>query len=93
MVAVSEFHAGAMENFGLIVYRENELLYNEKTSTANRKQIVSCILCAFSLLLQFISCKIFRRLIAASASKKMKPLFFLLILVCFSLFFFLKFLI
>ncbi|KAH9713478.1 Aminopeptidase M1 [Citrus sinensis] len=41
MVAVSEFHAGAMENFGLIVYRENELLYNEKTSTANRKQIMT----------------------------------------------------
>ncbi|KAH9665065.1 Aminopeptidase M1 [Citrus sinensis] len=41
LVAVSEFHAGAMENFGLIVYRENELLYNEKTSTANRKQIMA----------------------------------------------------
>ncbi|KAJ4836841.1 hypothetical protein Tsubulata_018469 [Turnera subulata] len=40
MVAVPEFSGGAMENFGLIVYRENELLYHDLRSTASRKQIV-----------------------------------------------------
>jgi hypothetical protein len=41
MVAVPEFAAGAMENYGLIIYRENELLYDDLQSTAARKQKVS----------------------------------------------------
>ncbi|GLT60799.1 hypothetical protein SLA2020_335490 [Shorea laevis] len=38
MVAVPEFSGGAMENYGLITYRENELLYDDLLSTAARKQ-------------------------------------------------------
>lgn len=41
MVAVPEFAGGAMENNGLIIYRENELLHDDLQSTAARKQIVS----------------------------------------------------
>lgn len=41
MVAVPEFAAGAMENHGLITYRENELLYDELLSSTARKQRVS----------------------------------------------------
>lgn len=41
MVAVPEFGGGAMENNGLIVYRENLLLYDELHSSAENKQIVS----------------------------------------------------
>lgn len=40
LVAVPEFSAGAMENYGLIVYRENELLYDPLHSTTARKQRV-----------------------------------------------------
>lgn len=40
LVAVPEFGAGAMENYGLIVYRENELLYDPLHSTSARKQRV-----------------------------------------------------
>jgi puromycin-sensitive aminopeptidase len=43
MVAVPEFSAGAMENYGLITYRENDLLYDDLLSPAARKQIVSRI--------------------------------------------------
>lgn len=41
MVAVPEFSGGAMENYGLITYRENELLFDPLHSTAARKQRVS----------------------------------------------------
>lgn len=43
MVAVPEFSGGAMENYGLITYRENELLYDPLHSTTARKQRVSLI--------------------------------------------------
>ncbi|KAL9674745.1 hypothetical protein QQ045_002944 [Rhodiola kirilowii] len=38
MVGVSDFFGGAMENYGLIVYREAELLYDEQQSAASNKQ-------------------------------------------------------
>ncbi|XP_015902907.2 aminopeptidase M1 isoform X2 [Ziziphus jujuba] len=38
MVGVPEFSAGAMENYGLITYRENELLYDHLHSPVSRKQ-------------------------------------------------------
>ncbi|KAG6581845.1 Aminopeptidase M1, partial [Cucurbita argyrosperma subsp. sororia] len=41
MVAVPEFGGGAMENNGLIVYRENLLLYDELHSSAENKQILA----------------------------------------------------
>ncbi|KAM4110853.1 hypothetical protein ACJW30_05G023000 [Castanea mollissima] len=40
MVAVPEFSGGAMENYGLITYRENILLYDDLLSSANMKQFV-----------------------------------------------------
>ncbi|KAK0597215.1 hypothetical protein LWI29_023060 [Acer saccharum] len=43
MVAVPEFAAGAMENFGLIVYRDNEMLYSDSKSTARRKHRMSIV--------------------------------------------------
>ncbi|XVE51898.1 hypothetical protein DITRI_Ditri02bG0077800 [Diplodiscus trichospermus] len=39
MVAVPEFSGGAMENYGLIIFRENEMLHNDVLSTAAKKQI------------------------------------------------------
>ena len=41
MVAVPEFSGGAMENNGLIVYRENLMLYDDLHSSAKNKQVVS----------------------------------------------------
>uniref|UniRef100_A0A7N0VBP6 Aminopeptidase n=1 Tax=Kalanchoe fedtschenkoi TaxID=63787 RepID=A0A7N0VBP6_KALFE len=38
MVGVSDFSGGAMENYGLIVYREAELLFDEQQSAASNKQ-------------------------------------------------------
>ncbi|ODV94865.1 hypothetical protein PACTADRAFT_50719 [Pachysolen tannophilus NRRL Y-2460] len=40
MVAIPDFSAGAMENFGLITYRVVLILYDEKTSTPSAKQRV-----------------------------------------------------
>lgn len=41
MVAVPDFSAGAMENWGLITYRVVDLLFDEKTSGANTKQRIA----------------------------------------------------
>ncbi|RDX98863.1 Aminopeptidase M1-A, partial [Mucuna pruriens] len=41
LVAVPEFAGGAMENYGLIIYRENELLYHDLYTAAAKKQIIS----------------------------------------------------
>ena len=41
MVAVPDFSAGAMENWGLVTYRVVDLLFDEKTSGANTKQRVA----------------------------------------------------
>lgn len=43
LVAVPEFSAGAMENYGLIVYRESDLLYHELHSAPAKKQRVCFI--------------------------------------------------
>lgn len=43
MVAVPEFAGGAMENYGLITYRETELLYDPLHSTAARKQRMAIV--------------------------------------------------
>ncbi|CAF0998437.1 unnamed protein product, partial [Brachionus calyciflorus] len=42
-VAVPDFSAGAMENWGLVIYRENALLFNEKNDTINDKKRVSSV--------------------------------------------------
>ena len=41
MVAIPDFSAGAMENWGLITYRVVDLLFDEKTSSASTKQRVA----------------------------------------------------
>ncbi|XP_016649348.1 PREDICTED: aminopeptidase M1-like isoform X1 [Prunus mume] len=43
MVAVPEFSGGAMENYGLITYRENEMLYDHLHSTTARKQRMAIV--------------------------------------------------
>ncbi|XP_024180659.1 aminopeptidase M1 isoform X2 [Rosa chinensis] len=43
MVAVPEFSGGAMENYGLITYRETELLFDPLHSTAARKQRMAIV--------------------------------------------------
>lgn len=44
MVAVPEFAGGAMENYGLIIYREIDLLRDDLQSTAARMQRVGYVL-------------------------------------------------
>jgi aminopeptidase N len=40
MVAIPDFAAGAMENYGLVTYRETALLFDEMHSAAANKQRV-----------------------------------------------------
>ena len=42
-MAVPDFPAGAMENWGLILYRETALLYDPKSSAASNKQRVAVV--------------------------------------------------
>ncbi len=41
LIAIPDFEAGAMENFGAITYRETDLLIDEKTATIEAKKNVS----------------------------------------------------
>jgi len=41
MIAIPDFEAGAMENFGAITYRETAMLVDEKTASLNAKKIVA----------------------------------------------------
>eukprot|EP00268_Persea_americana_P036936 TRINITY_DN364_c0_g1_i3.p1 TRINITY_DN364_c0_g1~~TRINITY_DN364_c0_g1_i3.p1 ORF type:complete len:895 (+),score=152.53 TRINITY_DN364_c0_g1_i3:409-3093(+) len=43
MIAIPDFAAGAMENYGLVTYRETALLYDEKHSAAANKQRVAIV--------------------------------------------------
>ncbi|XP_011631440.1 aminopeptidase N-like isoform X1 [Pogonomyrmex barbatus] len=44
MVAVPDFKAGAMENWGLVTYRETAMLYDEKESSALAQQRVATVI-------------------------------------------------
>jgi aminopeptidase N len=41
MIAIPDFEAGAMENFGAITYRETAMLVDEKTASLDAKKIVA----------------------------------------------------
>lgn len=41
MIALPDFAAGAMENWGLITYRETAMLYDEHESSESNKQRVA----------------------------------------------------
>ena len=43
MIAVPDFQAGAMENWGLIIYRETTLLYDPEESSTSNKQVVAIV--------------------------------------------------
>ena len=43
MVAVPDFSAGAMENWGLIIYRETALLFEPQISSAGNQQSVAVV--------------------------------------------------
>jgi aminopeptidase N len=44
MAAIPDFVSGAMENWGLVTFREARLLYdNQSTSTGNKEDIVKVI--------------------------------------------------
>lgn len=44
LVAVPDFVAGAMENWGLITFRETFLLFNRKSGSAADKQLVAVVI-------------------------------------------------
>lgn len=44
MVAVPDFAAGAMENWGLITYRESRLLYDENSTSDIAKQSIASVI-------------------------------------------------
>ncbi|XP_076637043.1 uncharacterized protein LOC143349583 [Colletes latitarsis] len=44
MVAVPDFSAGAMENWGLVTYRESRLLYDEDTTSDAAKQSIAAVI-------------------------------------------------
>lgn len=43
MIAIPDFSAGAMENWGLITYRETALLFKEGVSAASNKQRIAIV--------------------------------------------------
>lgn len=43
-IAIPDFGTGAMENWGLITYRETNLLYDEQESSSDNKQRVASVI-------------------------------------------------
>ena len=44
MIAIPDFGAGAMENWGLITYRETALMYKQGASSAKSKQRIAMVI-------------------------------------------------
>jgi len=45
MLALPDFSSGAMENWGLVTYRETTMLVDDKTSSIESKQLVAYVIC------------------------------------------------
>ena len=45
LIAIPDFAAGAMENWGLVTFRTKYLLYNEKTTSSQMKTLIAEIVC------------------------------------------------
>ena len=45
MISINDFNFGAMENWGLIIYVERALLFNEAEDTDRYKEIIARIVC------------------------------------------------
>ena len=66
-IAVPDFSAGAMENWGLILYRETALLFDDQASSAFYRQRVAYVIahelahmvCLSLIFYQFITILIF----------------------------------
>ncbi len=58
MVAIPEFAAGAMENWGLVTYREVDLLIDPTKASSNQKQRV-CTVVTHELAHQWVSCIVY----------------------------------
>ena len=43
-MAIPDFGQGAMENWGLVLYRESFLLYKDKISTAQDKNTIAMVI-------------------------------------------------
>lgn len=58
-IALPDFNAGAMENWGLITYRETALLYDEKySSNSNKERIATIIAHELAHMVSFELCKL-----------------------------------
>lgn len=60
MAAIPDFAAGAMENWGLLTYRERALLYEEGSTTLTSKQSIAAIIAheqAHMWFGNFVTCK------------------------------------
>ncbi|KGL74078.1 Leucyl-cystinyl aminopeptidase, partial [Tinamus guttatus] len=44
LVAIPDFQAGAMENWGLVTFRETTLLYDNKASSARDKKLITAVI-------------------------------------------------
>uniref|UniRef100_A0A8B9FGJ0 Aminopeptidase n=1 Tax=Amazona collaria TaxID=241587 RepID=A0A8B9FGJ0_9PSIT len=44
LVAIPDFQSGAMENWGLITFRESALLFNSRTSSARDKKLITAVI-------------------------------------------------
>lgn len=45
MIALSDFAEGAMENWGMITFRDGMLLHNPKRSTTRSKEMIALVIC------------------------------------------------
>lgn len=60
-IALPDFNAGAMENWGLITYRETALLYDEAfSSNSNKERIATIIAHELAHMVRFYHCDLYQ---------------------------------